>query len=60
MSKATGRSTPFKLSFKPVFCSTNIGADILWTPRIDANLSWKVSRMKTIAASVSRTANVGR
>ena len=58
-SKATGRSTPFKLSFNPVSFSTKSGADILCKCNFCPKTSWNRSRMKTIAASVSRIVRVG-
>ena len=59
MSKLTGLSMPFKLSFKPEDFVTNKGAEILNNPSSFPNSLWKVSRIYLIASCVCMTDNTG-
>ena len=54
-SKCTGRSTPFRLSFKPELFSTNSGADTRSSPMASEKTFSKVSFTYLMASSVSRT-----
>ena len=59
MSKLTGRSTPFKLSLRPLLFSTKRGAEMR-SKCISRPISfWKVSRMYLIASWVSRMVSRG-
>ena len=52
MSKLTGLSTPFKLSFKPELFSRNNGAETLVKFKVSASLVSKKSLTFFIAISV--------
>ena len=55
ISKETGRSTPFKLSFRPEFSSTNSGAETRRRLSALLRFTWKLLLMNSMARCISYT-----